>query len=124
MSDDFCGYCGHRGDHACAVQVMSSDEEREVLAALMRVTVDTPARAEFAPDAICTYSGWPSWTTADGWRVVVFNDCGDWDYIDSITAPDGRTWDYPYQPDGRAMTQMIADWSPDDGDPRGWPGAP
>ena len=27
--------------------------------------------------------------TSNGWRVVVFNDCGSWDYIDHFVAPDG-----------------------------------
>lgn len=26
-----------------------------------------------------------------GWRATFFNDCGDLDYLDSVTAPDGRT---------------------------------
>lgn len=25
-----------------------------------------------------------------GWKVVVFNDCDDFDYVDNVTAPDGR----------------------------------
>jgi hypothetical protein len=30
----------------------------------------------------------------DGWVVCVFIDCGDWDYIDHVRAPDGRVWDF------------------------------
>jgi hypothetical protein len=30
----------------------------------------------------------------EGWKIVVFNDCDSWDYIDSVVSPDGRTWDY------------------------------
>jgi hypothetical protein len=30
----------------------------------------------------------------DGWRVEVFNDCNDWDYIDRVVAPDGRDGEY------------------------------
>jgi hypothetical protein len=26
----------------------------------------------------------------DGWTVAVFNDCGDWDYIEWISSPSGR----------------------------------
>lgn len=25
----------------------------------------------------------------NGFRIVVFNDCGEWDYIDSYIVPDG-----------------------------------
>ena len=31
---------------------------------------------------------------ADGWRIVIFNDCGFVDYVDSVVAPDGRTAKY------------------------------
>ena len=33
---------------------------------------------------------------ANGIRLIVFNDCGEWDYIDSYIAPDG--------------TRIEADW--------------
>jgi hypothetical protein len=33
-------------------------------------------------------------TVPDGWTLVVFNDCNSWDYLDSVTAPDGRTLDF------------------------------
>jgi hypothetical protein len=29
----------------------------------------------------------------NGWRVVVNQDGWEWHYVDSIEAPDGRTWD-------------------------------
>lgn len=28
--------------------------------------------------------------TSDGWSIVVFNDVGEWDYLDSVLSPDGR----------------------------------
>lgn len=34
----------------------------------------------------------------DGWIVTIFYDCGELDYIDSFTAPDGTKvcfWDWP-----------------------------
>lgn len=34
-----------------------------------------------------------------GWRFGVFWDCGDWDYIDYVTTPEGRRyelWDEPH----------------------------
>lgn len=30
----------------------------------------------------------------DGWEVVIFNDCDDWDYVDSVIAPDGRCGEF------------------------------
>lgn len=26
----------------------------------------------------------------EGWKLLIFNDCNEWDYIDTIEAPDGR----------------------------------
>lgn len=31
------------------------------------------------------------YTTSTGWHLVVFNDAGNWDYLEEITAPDGRS---------------------------------
>ena len=31
-----------------------------------------------------------TFTTADGWRFIVFNDGGQWDYVECVYAPDGR----------------------------------
>jgi hypothetical protein len=28
----------------------------------------------------------------ESWKMVVFNDCNEWDYIDSITDPSGFKW--------------------------------
>ena len=36
----------------------------------------------------------------DGYSVVIFNDCGECDYVDSATAPDGRTGDFDSWYDG------------------------
>lgn len=39
------------------------------------------------------WSGDLAFTLSNGWTVVVFLDCGDWDYIDHVVAPDGTTFD-------------------------------
>lgn len=31
--------------------------------------------------------------TSDGWTITIFNDCDSFDYVDSATSPDGRTFD-------------------------------
>ncbi len=31
---------------------------------------------------------------SNGWRIVVYNDADEWDYIDSIVTSDGRIFDY------------------------------
>jgi len=48
------------------------------------------------------YAGNISYLASNGWRIVVFNDANEWDYIDSITTSDGRTFDYD------ALSEMPA----------------
>lgn len=76
---------------------------RELLSVLWSVTPDNPARAAISWGE--TFAGDVEFVLVNGWRVVVFNDCNSWDYIDSITAPDGRTWDF----DGLGW---LRNWSP------------
>ena len=33
-----------------------------------------------------TFAGDHEWTFESGWKLVVFNDCDEWDYVDSIIA--------------------------------------
>lgn len=30
----------------------------------------------------------------DGWHLAIFNDCGEFDYCDERTSPDGRRWSF------------------------------
>lgn len=46
-----------------------------------------------------------------GWTVTIFYDCGDWDYVDSVTAPDGRKIEYPFdQFQGEHGNPLLWDW--------------
>lgn len=45
------------------------------------------------PDSV--WAGNVTYTTKDGWTIVVFNDCCSFDYIDSITDPSGQKWESP-----------------------------
>ncbi len=36
------------------------------------------------------YAGNVEYEASNGWTIVVFNDCNEWDYIDTIEAADGR----------------------------------
>lgn len=40
------------------------------------------------------YAGNVQYVASNGWKIVVFNDCNEWDYIDFIETPDGRQIDY------------------------------
>jgi hypothetical protein len=50
----------------------------------------------------------PVYFASNGWKICIFNDCGDWDYIDYIEA-DGVTYDYG---DIRSRYPMTYQYSP------------
>ena len=74
---------------------LTSAEVLAVLRAIDRrevtLTADRPPADIYAGD--CAYRA------SNGWTLVVFIDCGDWDYLDHATAPDGREWDFDDGPD-------------------------
>jgi hypothetical protein len=54
------------------------------------------------------YSGNMSFLFGNGYRLVVFNDCGEWDYVDSYIAPDGTEMDVEYF----GLPSLLFDWEP------------
>ncbi len=40
------------------------------------------------------FAGNVTYKTPDGWTLRVFNDAMQWDSLDSVMAPDGRTLDF------------------------------
>lgn len=40
------------------------------------------------------FAGDVRFALSDGSQLVVFNDCGDWDYVDEVVLPDGRRGDF------------------------------
>jgi hypothetical protein len=58
-------------------------------------TVAASRQSRWNDSAIPTYD-------VEGWRIQFFNDCGDLDYLDEVTAPDGREAEF-------------GDWKDDDG---------
>jgi hypothetical protein len=43
------------------------------------------------------YSGDVPYDCSNGWTLIVFSDCGEWDYLDSVILPDGTRlglWDF------------------------------
>lgn len=64
-----------------AYRILAAVEQGEI-----SLTMTTPHAAD---------DGWgtshPEYSTGDGWRFRVFDDCGDWDYVDAF-APPGGDW--------------------------------
>lgn len=67
---------------------ISDDEIWEFLHSieLGRITLEVEGLIE--PQEI--YAGNVAYGASNGWRIVVFNDANEWDYIDEIVAGDGR----------------------------------
>jgi hypothetical protein len=40
------------------------------------------------------YAGIVAYAADNGWRLAIYNDCNEWDYIDWVEAPDGRRVEY------------------------------
>src|SRR5262245_27423319 len=68
---------------------MPQIDEREILEVIHAIESGVVSVTKSDP---WNYEGndCPVFTTSNGWRFVVFNDIGQWDYFESITAPDGR----------------------------------
>jgi hypothetical protein len=51
------------------------------------------------------YAGVVVYNASNGWRIAVFNDANEWDYIEWIVASDGRRVDFIFD-----MTERYADF--------------
>jgi hypothetical protein len=40
------------------------------------------------------YAGNVSYSASNGWRITIFNDCNEWDYVDRVQTADGRSLDF------------------------------
>jgi hypothetical protein len=66
-------------------------------------------------ERFANFCGEQTYRLPNGWAVWVYFDCGDWDYIDSMTAPDGRSWSFDALPDA------VRHWRPEVSDEHLWP---
>jgi len=48
------------------------------------------------------YAGNVGYVASNGWRIRIFNDCNEWDYIDHIETADGRSVDFD------ALDEMLS----------------
>ncbi len=72
---------------------MSQISEAEVLAFLNKIeSGEVTLTSKHEPQAV--YAGHVTYHASNGWQIVIFNDCNEWDYIDSILTNDGRELDF------------------------------
>lgn len=57
------------------------------------------------------YSGDTEYFLDDGTKVVVFCDCGCWDYVDSIIMPDGTALDF-WEDDDDPRWETVRKYEP------------
>lgn len=69
---------------------LSGEEVLDVLHEIDRREVTLTADE----DPAYVYAGNVTYQASNGWVLVVFNDCGEWDYLDHATSEDGREWDF------------------------------
>jgi hypothetical protein len=80
---------------------ISNSEIWEFLRAIESGSVALTPDGEREPQDI--YAANVAYSASNGWRIVIFNDANEWDYIDEIVMADGR----------RIVYDEIADSFPD-----------
>lgn len=86
----------------------------DAVAALQRQWDSQADAIERSDDPDKLHFGNVEYNLPGGWKVVVFIDAGDWDYIDHIVAPDGTVLDSDNVPkdDPDGIWHSIFNWSP------------
>lgn len=94
---------------------LTEDEVLSVLEAIDRgeLTLNT----DDVIDAKDNFCGDFAFRVSNGWLFVIFNDCDQWDYIQTVTAPDGRTLDFddiwgPAEPDAVCPMPRLKAFAP------------
>jgi hypothetical protein len=87
----------------------------EMLAALTeadegRVSVETVDDDDWQAQ----YSGIMEFRLGNGWKLAVFNDCYEWDYIEWVESPDGRCEEFSrgYKSETFTRSEVLQSWSP------------
>jgi hypothetical protein len=93
---------------------MDADDEADIIAALEGVTGNSPAvltPQRWSGGTHTTFreifAGNVEFRLESGWTIDVFNDCNDWDYIDTVIAPEGTRWSFD------ELSNRVRYWRPD-----------
>mgnify|MGYP003395020210 CR=1 FL=1 len=73
---------------------MTLDEKVEAARAVLKALEEgrITAKAQVKPQDV--FAGDVVYDLSNGWKMTVFNDCGDWDYVDSFELPNGEHLTY------------------------------
>jgi hypothetical protein len=66
-----------------------------------------------------TYAGYVDFKLSNGWTLIVFNDCGGWDYVERIVGPWGDIEPMEMDPKDLPLSdapwwQGVVNWTPPD----------
>jgi hypothetical protein len=89
---------------------MTKLTETEVLAFLGQVERgEVTLTSRWEPQDV--YCGNVPYEASNGWHLVIFNDCNEWDYVDQVTSSDGRVYEFD---DGEWQNGPVNSYSPTD----------
>ena len=74
-------------------KLLPLEEATAILKAIERGATTLTAEAEPQASVVAIYKAHGG--GFDAWEVAVFNDCGEWDYLEWVKTPDGREWHFP-----------------------------
>jgi hypothetical protein len=83
--------------------------EEKILAFLRGIEAgEISLKPERPPQEV--YAGDVSYIASNGWRITIFNDANEWDYIDQIVTSTGEEVDY----DDLYEMSLLRDYAPGD----------
>lgn len=72
------------------IHALEESEVREFLDGIEKGTITLLPKND--PQDV--YAGDVEYEASNGWHIIIFNDANEWDYIDTIKTPDGRTLNF------------------------------
>jgi hypothetical protein len=100
--------CGHGDSGAAFIQLLSGviiNSWQELLE--LAEDVAPPEEQPSDSDNWCTDVVFKA---ADGWKVVIFYDCGELDYISHFVAPGGKEIDFWEWPEAHPWRSYLINW--------------
>jgi hypothetical protein len=56
------------------------------------------------------YAGHVPYRASNGWQITIFNDCNEWDYVEHVITPDGRSLSFDEIDD---LMSVAREYTPD-----------